>query len=350
MAIKKRPIKKKTVKKKRRALLSDDSDSGGLYFSNENTGIQFIPSGCQLLDNVLGGGYAIGRMINLVGDKSSGKTLLAIEACANFHNKFPNGELHYIEVESAFDKKYAGSLGMPIEATIFQEEMDTVEDVFGYLQAMIAEKTSSKSTEPTLVVIDSLDALSDTAEKGREIDKGTFGASKAKQISEIFRRINKPLSKANITLFIISQIRDKMNVMFGKKTQRSGGRAMDFYASQVIWLAEIGKIKKTYQKVVRPIGVNVRAKCEKNKIGLPYRECEFPILFGYGVDDIAAGLAWLKATGKLKEIGLTEKDHKSYASSLSPKEEAAFRVKLNKVIAKQWKEVEVGFMPSRRKY
>lgn len=339
---------------KRIKLIEEFSDSeiqkDSFYFSNENEDIKFIPSGCHLLDCVLGGGWAVGRIINLVGDKSSGKTLLAIEACANFHNEFPDCKIHYNEIESAFDKRYAESLGMPIDSIEFTEDMNTIEQLFEYLSKIIKDKKDNKNSDPELVIIDSLDALSDNAERERDIDKGSYGTNKAKQLSEMFRRINKDLSKANITPIFISQIRDKLNVMFGKKTQRAGGRALDFYASQVVWLAEIKKIKRTVNKVNRAIGVKVKAKCEKNKIGLPFRECEFPIIFGFGVDDITAGLEWLQELGKLKLVNLSKSNYKGHADNLSIKEESKFRKQLNSVIKKEWKQIEKGFLSKRRKY
>src|SRR5206468_8961680 len=109
----------------------------------------------------------------------------------------------------------------------------------------------------------------DDAEQKREIDDGSYGANKAKKMGELFRRLVADLEEANVLLIVVSQLRDKIGVMFGEKQTRTGGRALDFYASHIVWLAEIGKIKKTIQKVERVIGVNVRARVKKNKVGLP---------------------------------------------------------------------------------
>ncbi len=235
--------------------------------------IDFIPSGCMLLDCALGGGYAVGRIINIVGDRSSGKTLLAIEACLNYHTKFPAGNIFYVESEAAFDKSYAEALGMPVNQVNFVEDLFTVEDLFKFLIDTVAGDA--------LVIVDSLDALSDKSEMEIDIEQGTYGGvKKAKQLSTTFRRLNKKLSTSNVTVVFVSQIRAKLDVTFGKKTQRSGGKALDFYASQVIFLAEMGKRYITRKKVKKPIGIDVRAKIEKNKIGLPFREVEFPIIFG----------------------------------------------------------------------
>ena len=238
-----------------------------------NKKLTFFSSGCALLDMALGGGYAQGRVINVVGDKSTGKTLLAIEACANFALTFPKGIIRYKEAEAAFDKGYAEILGMPLDRVEFEEDFDTVEEFEKDVKAF-CERIKKKRV-PGLYIVDSLDALSDKAELGREIDKGSYGTSKARLMSEFFRRNKRTLQHAKVTLMIISQVRDKINATFGRKWTRSGGRAMDFYASQVLYLAEIKKLYKTVRGVKRAHGVVIRAKITKNKVGIPFREVDF---------------------------------------------------------------------------
>src|SRR5271166_4934530 len=103
----------------------------GNYFTAPKTNLEFIASGCKVFDCALGGGWPLGRISNIVGDKSSGKTLIAIEACANFSRQFPNGQIYYRESEAAFDTGYAQALGMPEEKVDFgDDEFITVEDLF----------------------------------------------------------------------------------------------------------------------------------------------------------------------------------------------------------------------------
>lgn len=335
---------------------TDVAKAASLYFaSGSEKDVDFISSGCVLLDEALGGGWAEGRIVNLVGDRSSGKTLLAIEACANFNRKHPNDKIRYGEAEAAFDKGYAGALGMPLEMVEFTEgeaELNTVEDFYKDILKFI----DTRKGRPGLYVLDSLDALSDEAEQGRELNEGTYGANKAKMMGQIFRRIVRKLEKSRVTLIVISQLRDKINVSFGETKTRSGGRALDFYATHIVWLAQISRLKKTRGGVERPYGVNVRASIKKNKVGMPYREVDFPILFGYGVDDLTAGVEWLmevKADSALDELGLTKAGYKVRLENLRDKgggEVADLRQRINHHVRVNWQEVEMRFLPKCTKY
>lgn len=336
--------------------ISANTEKIGNYFLSEKPNIKFFSSGCQLLDCVLGGGYVVGRMVNLVGDKSTGKTLLAIEACANFHRTYPKGKVKYLEAEAAFDKGYAAALGMPLEVVEFvdfnkdEEKPDnTVEALYENLLKTINDQENCKTKEPLLYIIDSMDALSDRDELERDIDKGTYGAKKPKVVSEIFRRLVDRLEKAEITLFIISQVRDNIGVTFGSKDTRSGGRALDFYASQILWLAELGKIKKMVRGIERPIGISIRAKCKKNKVGLPYRECDFPVLLGFGIDDIEANLNWLEKAKALEDLGYSKNDIKKVAEQVKSGD-VELRNKISSYTKEVWREVETGFLPTNKKY
>lgn len=330
-------------------------DQGGNYFTAKSD-VEFFSSGCAVLDCVLGGpygGWAERRVINTVGDKSSGKTLLAIEATANFRQKYKKGRIRYNEVEKAFDKPYAFQMGMPEDTEFVHEEEDvpmaTVEDLYADLINVIEQ-----SNEPTFYIVDSLDALSDKAEMERGLDQGTYGANKAKQLSQIFRRLNQDLAKSNVTVMVISQLRDKIGVTFGETQTRAGGRALDFYASQVLWLARTGKIKRTRQGVERQVGDSIRAKCKKNKVTLPFRECDFNTMFGFGIDDVAASVAWLKQVKMLDKIGFTIKQADAYLKKgldkITPEDYREDREATREAIMEAWPEIESRFLPQMRKY
>jgi recombination protein RecA len=154
---------------------------------------------------------------------------------------------------------------------------------------------------------------------------------------------------------VISQIRDNIGVLFGEKHTRTGGKAMDFYASQIVWLAQIKKLKKTIKKQERVYGIQVKAQCRKNKIGLPFREAEFPVLFGYGIDDVQAMLDWLESVDvDVDQIWSSYKDGKlSLATSIKQLEQEKRSIVLNEikqVLATNWEEIETRFMPTERKY
>ena len=359
-------LKKKAIV--RRKMSSKRSrDDGGLYFNRRST--RFIPTGCTLLNCAIGGasgkkggGWPLNRITNIVGDKSTGKTLLAIEAVPNFFRCYPDGEVFYHEVEAAFDKPYAQSLGMPVDRVIFPGDDedgiaaigDTVEDFFTSLD-VLCDKRIGKDSPPLLYILDSVDALTDEAEKKRKIDEGTYG-TKAKQMSQVFRRLTRKLARARITVILISQIRAKMDaVQFGKKTTRSGGKALDFYASVIIELAEVKKLWRESRGIKRPIGILVSCFVDKNKVGPPFRRVTFPVMFNYGIDDEAASFDWLRKEVKIgiadwRDLGYKGKGAPTVALLNNNIEDPDWVQDLQALTVDIWQEVERDFMPTRRKY
>lgn len=322
---------------------------GGSYFAAPKTNLKFIYSGCKTLDLALGGGWAEDRVINIVGDKATGKTLLCIEGCANFVLSRPKGRIRYREAESAFDKPYARTIGMPTDRVDFGDvQLTTVEDMFEDLTAII-----KGARTPELVVVDSLDSLSSRAEMDRDIDEGSYGGEKAKKMSEMFRRLVRDMHDRHVTLIIISQIRDKIGATFGRKFQRTGGRALDFYASQVVMLAHLGQLAATTRGIKVATGVKVKAKVDKNKVGLPFRESLFNIRFGYGIDDAQACVDWLTTIKGLKQTGITPEQSKFYLRKLldMPRDEADAKLNLLRdCVQREWYEIEESMLPSRGKY
>jgi recombination protein RecA len=308
------------------------------------SGQVFFSSGCALLDCVLGGGWALGKVSNIVGDKSTGKTLLAIEASANFVTTFKDGEVEYVEAESAFDPAYARTLGLPDERLTLTQDVRTVEEMWRRIEAR-CERTDGT---PQLMIIDSLDALSDEAEMEREAGAGSYGMEKAKQLSIGFRKHIDQMSAANLHVMFISQVRDNITaIAWAKKVKRSGGHALDFYASQVLWLYEKGKIKRTVGGLERPIGIEVTAKCEKNKVGYPFRECELSVLYGFGIDDVLAAFNWCKSAApeRIGDLidGATKENYKRHLTKVK-------RADVGPWITALWNEIDLQFQPTTRKY
>jgi len=336
-----------------------EKKKSGNYFLTEKKNLDFFSSGCVVLDCILGGGWPLKRISNIVGDKSTGKTLLAIEACANFYKNWPKGRIKYYEQEAAFDTDYAKVLGFPISTdeedeeekgiVEFIEDVSTVEELFEDLEQITQEQ--EKNPEPVLAIIDSLDALSDKTELESKMEDGTYGVTKPKKLSQLFRRLAKKVKTANMHIMFISQIRDKIGVRFGEKYSRSGGHGLDFYASQVIWLSEIKKIKTVSKKIERVTGIEVQAKCKKNKVGPPFRICEFPIMFYYGVDDVIASLNWLKEIKALDELGISEKEIRTVAETIKdPENGKELKQELDRTVTRLWYQIESDFMPKFKKY
>jgi recombination protein RecA len=321
-----------------------------LYFTGEKPNISFVKSGCAVLDCALGGGYALGRITNIVGDKSTGKTSFATEAVINFFRGYPNGSAAYRETEAAFDKEYAAAMGMPVEKVDFadDEPLLTVEDfardLNKYLEARI------KDQKVGIYVLDSLDALSDEAEMEREFGKATYGMAKAKNLSEFFRRTARKLEQSRVLLLIVSQVRENVGITFGEKFRRAGGKSLDHYSSQILWLTATGSIKRTIKGVERVVGISIRGKVKKNKVGLALRGADFDFIFGFGIDDLGASVGWLQ---EVKRWPAGEKSAKEYLASVADLSEADYRregSEMAKLVQQGWSEVETSFLPKRSKY
>lgn len=347
--------KKKT--KTRKKLKDEEPEQKSTYFKGDEDEAlipkTFIPTGCTGLDCILGGGWGYGTISNIIGDSSSGKTLLAIEATANYALQYSDAKIVYAESEAAFDQQYAKGLGMPIDRVEFREDdndIHTVEDFYDDLMDSCDEVDKQKSSG--LYILDSLDALSDVAEMDRDMSEGTYGTSKARQMSTLFRKATKRLKKSNLTLIVVSQTRQNIGVTFGNKWSVSGGEALKFYASQRVLLAHLKRLTKTVNKIKRATGVQIKAQCIKSKVGNPFREFEFPIIFGYGIDDLKANLDWLDETGFLKEYGQGA-DKKAVIKWLDDMDDGDYldeSDKIAKFVHDQWWEIERQFMPTRRKY
>lgn len=307
------------------------------------------------MDCALGGGWAISRIANVVGDKSSAKTALATEALANFLTKYPDGGAAYRDCEAAFDIAYAEAMGIPVNQIDFgdpKKPLLTVEDFARDFDKFL--DTQIRADAPGIYVLDSLDALSDEAELGADIGKATYGMGKAKSMSIFFRKgIARKIEVSKVLLFIVSQVRENIGVTFGEKYRRAGGKALDFYASQIVWLARVKTLQRTINKVERPYGIVVKAKVKKNKVGFPFREVDFPFLFGYGVEDLAASVLWLKEVSRLNEIDLADREVQPFILGLDKMSDAEYRKeqqRITSVVKKSWAEIETDFLPRRAKY
>jgi RecA/RadA recombinase len=328
--------------------------SGGDYFPALVR--NFIPSGCTLLDCVLGGGWVLGRVSNIVGDKSTGKTLLAIEACANFARVYPKGKIYYREAEAAFDPPYAARLGLPLDRVDFgpqgnDTQWRTIEDIFSDLRKIV--EYHIKHDIPGLYIIDSLDALSSKAALAREVGEGSFNLEKQKILAQLFEQLVGEFKASNLCILIISQVRDKIGFVVGEKHRRSGGRSLDFYASHILWLAHIKNLVRTIGGIKRATGIKVLAHAKKNKVTVPFGKCVFPIRFGFGVDDVVASIEWLVENKKVDKLGIKLKEISLYVDELDELSNAEYAKRADQIraaVIQSWAEIDETFAPKRKKY
>ncbi len=141
--------------------------------------------------------------------------------------------------------------------------------------------------------------------------------------------------------------------MFGEKHKRSGGKALDFYASQVFWLAHIKMLKRTINKVERTYGIQILAKVKKNKVGMPFREAEFQFEFGFGINDLLASVTWLNEVDRLDTLDLKKGEFKDYVKSIGDMTSAEYsdeRSRAAMAVKEVWAEIETTFLPKKKKY
>ncbi len=272
--------------------------------------VEVIPSGSLALDKALGvGGYPRGRVIEIFGPESSGKTTLTLHAIAQL--QAAGGVAAFIDAEHAFDLRYAKGIGVNLGGLLVSQP-DNGE------QALDIVELLTKSGVVDLIVIDSVAALVPRAEIEGDMGDSHMGLQ-ARLMSQALRKLNGAASRTGTTLMFINQLRQKIGVVFGNPETTTGGTALKFYSSVRLDVRRIGKV----QSGDSVVGNRTRVKVVKNKVGAPFTEAEFDIRWGTGIDAAADLLDAAVVTGAVAKNGAHyARDGKSFAQGREKAREA----------------------------
>ena len=328
-----------------------------------------VPTGSTLLNLACSdsprGGFALGRMVNIIGDSDTGKTLLSLSIFAECCG------LKQFDAYKFYDDDAERKRGFDIKKLFGQRAFDRIVDPPKGPSDTMQEfqdnlLTALDNEEPFIYVLDSFDALSCDEErekaeedmasraKGNEV-KGSYNMAKPKAASQLFRMICSKLKTTKSLLIIISQTRDDINPMTFTKKKRSGGNALYFYSTHEMWLAVAKQLKRKGQI----IGSLVKAKISKNHLTGKRREISFPIFYDYGLDDVGSCVDFLIEQGVFKKDGSWIKlpvppfddNAGSRAGTVERMEDMDWEPKLIKLVAATWAEIEESLKLNRkRKY
>ena len=298
--------------------------------------VDYIPTGSLSLDVALGiGGLPKGRIVEIYGPESSGKTTLALHVVAEAQKR--GGEVAFVDAEHALDPTYARALGVQVEDMLIAQP-DTGEQALEITEALV------RSGAIDVVVVDSVAALVPRAEIEGEMGASYVGLQ-ARLMSQALRKLTGAIGRTNCIVIFINQLREKVGIMYGNPEVTTGGRALKFYASVRIDVRRVEALKNGGEV----IGNRTRAKIVKNKVSPPFREAEFDIMYGEGISkwgelvDLAVKLDILQKSGSWFSMGETRlgqgrdavKEYLKNNPELADRIEAEVRANSFKLMSKQ---------------
>jgi len=262
---------------------------------------EFLSTGSSILDlaisNRPNGGIAVGRITEINGLESSGKSLLGAHILAETQKK--DGVAVYIDTETAVSEDFLQVIGVDSSKMLYLH-LETVEDIFEAIEEIVTKVRESDKNRLVTILVDSVAAASTKFEMEADFDKDGYATHKAIIISKALRKITQMIGRQRVALVFTNQLRQKLGVMFGDPWTTSGGKALPFHASTRIRLKNKGQIKDTKKNT---IGMNITSQVIKNRLGPPLRRADFPLYFDKGIDDKASWLQVMKEYKLVKQTG-----------------------------------------------
>ena len=262
---------------------------------------EFISTGSSTLDLAISnrpdGGIAVGRITEINGLESSGKSLLGAHILAETQKK--DGIAVYIDTETSVSQQFMEVIGIDLNKMLYLH-LETVEEIFEAIEEIVTQVRESDKDRCVTILVDSLAAASTKVEMEADYDKDGWATSKAIIISKAMRKITQMIGKHNVALVFTNQLRQKLGVMFGDPWTTSGGKALPFHASTRIRLKNLGQIKDTKKNT---IGMKCRAQIVKNRLGPPLRHADYSMYFDRGIDNYGGWLTVMKEHKLVKSGG-----------------------------------------------
>lgn len=256
-----------------------------------------ISSGCVALDAIMGGGFPVGRVTEIYGDPSSGKSLIAAVAAGLAQQS--HAIVAYEDTETTVSQEMMSVLGVDVDNLIY-DSADTIEEVFNFFDLMVDSRNKNAADDLLFLIWDSVAATSIQLEMDKDTGSSVMGRH-ALYMSQGLRKFTHVIANQRVCCLILNQVRQKIGIMFGDSTATFGGKALEFHSSVRVKLDLAGKIRTTDKKHV--IGMMTVATCTKNKTSMPFRQAKLPIFFGSGIDDAMATFYYMKDNNLMKSSG-----------------------------------------------